>query len=152
MKVQQGFTLIELLVVVAIVGILATVALPAYNDYVLRGKLTEPMTELASMRVKLEQYYQDNRDYGSTATTCGVPAPVAPSVKYFTYTCGWRTGLAPAYATDGGNQSFKVTATGIPGTPTAAFVYTIDQLNAKTSTTPWGNSNSCWVIRKGGIC
>lgn len=158
MKMQQGFTLIELLVVVAIVGILAAVALPAYTDYVLRSKLTEPMTQLASMRVKLEQYYQDNRDYGSTATTCGVKAPIAPSVTYFTYTCSWRVNNPPftaAYPTDGGNQSFTVTATGIPNTPTAGFVYTIDQLNNKQTTavpSGWTASSTCWITKKGGAC
>jgi type IV pilus assembly protein PilE len=155
MKKQEGFTLIELLVVVAIVGILASIALPAYTDYVLRSKLTEPMTQLASVRVKLEQYYQDNRNYGTTATSCGVAAPAAPAVKYFTYTCSWRTGINPAYATDSTNQSFVVIATGIPTTPTAGFVYTIDQLNNKQTTAVplgWATSTTCWVTKKGGVC
>jgi len=155
MKKQEGFTIIELLLVVAIVGVLATIALPAYTDYVLRSKLTEAMTELAGMRVKLEQYYQDNRDYGSNANACGVPAPSAPSVKYFTYSCTWRTGLNPAFATDGTNQSFVVTATGIPSTPTAGFIYTIDQNNAKQTNavpTGWTANTSCWITKKGGVC
>lgn len=155
MKKQKGFTLIELLIVVAIVGILATVALPAYTDYVLRSKLTEAMTQLASMRVQLEQYYQDNRSYGSTAIACGVPAPMAPSVKYFTYSCGWRANLVPAYGTDGGNQSFMVIATGIASTPTAGFVYNIDQRNNKQTTgvpAGWTGSTTCWITKKGGIC
>lgn len=155
MEKQNGFTLIELLVVVAIVGIIATIALPAYTDYVLRSKLTEAMTELAGMRVNLEQYYQDKRDYGSTAAACGFPVPAAPSVKYFTYSCGWRAGLAPAYGTDGTNQSFMVTATGIASQGTAGFVYTIDQLNAKQTTavpTGWTGSSTCWITKKGGVC
>jgi type IV pilus assembly protein PilE len=155
MKKQKGFTLIELLIVVAIVGILATIALPAYTDYVLRSKLTEAMTQLASMRVQLEQYYQDNRNYGSTAIACGVPAPIAPSVKYFTYTCGWRAGLVPAYGTDGQDQSFMVIATGIASTPTAGFVYNIDQRNDKQTTgvpAGWTGSTTCWITKKGGVC
>jgi type IV pilus assembly protein PilE len=155
MKKQEGFTLIEILVVVAIIGILSAIALPAYTDYVLRSKLTEPMSQLASMRVKLEQYYQDNRNYGTTAAACGVAAPAAPAVKYFTYTCSWRTGLNPAYATDGGVQSFMVTATGIAKTPTAGFVYVIDQLNSKQTTgvpAGWTASSTCWVTKKGGVC
>lgn len=155
MKKQEGFTIIELLLVVAIVGILAAFALPAYSDYILRSKLTEAMTELAGMRVKLEQYYQDNRNYGSTAAACGVPAPAAPNVKYFTFSCGWRANLNPAYATDGTSQSFMVTATGIPSTPTAGFVYVIDQNNTKQTTNVpagWTGSNTCWITKKGGVC
>jgi type IV pilus assembly protein PilE len=155
MKKFTGFTLIELMITIAIIGILSTIALPVYSDYLLRSKLTEATTQLATMRVKLEQYYQDNKDYGNSATTCVVPSPVAPAVKYFTYTCGWRTGLTPAYATDGGTQSFMVTATGIAATPTAGFVYTIDQLNAKQTTAVpagWTTSTTCWVTKKGGVC
>jgi type IV pilus assembly protein PilE len=156
MKIQTGFTLIELLIVVAIVSILAAVALPAYGDYVLRSKLTEPMTQLASVRVQLEQYYQDHHDYGTTASSCGVAAPAAPAVKYFTYTCMWRTPpLNPGYPTDGTNQSFMITATGIPATPTAGFVYVIDQLNNKQTTgvpPGWTASNTCWITKKGGVC
>jgi len=162
MKRQEGFTLIELLVVVAIVGIIAAVALPAYTDYVLRSKLTEPMTQLASMRVKLEQYYQDTRNYGSTGPTnpptWNCTGTTAPTGKYFTYSCSWRVSNPPftaAYATDGGNQSFTVTATGMPATPTAGFVYTIDQLNNKQTTavpSGWTASSTCWITKKGGVC
>lgn len=162
MKKFAGFTLIELMVTVAIVGILATIALPAYSEYILRSQLTEPMTELASARVILEQYYQDNRQYGTTGapstwTTCPGSAPVG---KYFNYSCGWRTSppLATAYGTDGQNQSFMVIATGIASTPTAGFVYAIDQRNGKqTITAPVGWAaatmpTNCWITKKGGVC
>ena len=50
MKTQQGFTLIELMIVVAIVGILAAIAVPAYQDYTTRAKVTEGLTALASAK------------------------------------------------------------------------------------------------------
>lgn len=147
MKAHKGFTLVELMIVVVIVGILASIAVPAYSDYVLRGKLTEASTELAGIRVRLEQYYQDNRNYGSTDTTCGVAMPAAPSVRYFTYACNWGAG--------GTNQSFTATATGVATEGTGGFAYTIDQNNAKATTAApagWDTSASCWITKKGGSC
>jgi len=58
MKKQRGFTIIELMIAVAIIAILAAIALPAYNDYIQRGKLTEAFTGLADFRVRMEQFYQ----------------------------------------------------------------------------------------------
>src|SRR2546425_8114960 len=63
MQRPTGFTLIELMVAVAIVAILAAVALPNYTDYVRRGKIQEATSALLAMRVKTEQYFQDNRQY-----------------------------------------------------------------------------------------
>lgn len=144
MKVQKGFTLVELMIVVTIVAILASIGIPAYNDYVLRGKLTEAMTELAAMRVRLEQYYQDNRTYvGGCAA--GTVAPLPTGTKYFTYTCPTLTASA-----------FTVNATGVTSQGTGDFVYTIDQSNAKRTTDApdgWGAlPATCWVIKKGGGC
>jgi len=147
MKLQRGFTLIELMIVVVIVGILSAVAIPAYSDYVLRGKLTEASTELLSMRVRLEQYFQDQRSYAG-ACVAGTVAPL-PTSKHFTYTCT----LAPT--------TFVVTATGVAARGTDGFVYTVDQSNAKATTITagsaaankgWTGNNSCWVTKKGGLC
>ena len=74
LKVQKGFTLIELMIVVAIIGILATIALPAYSNYVRSGKATEATSTLASARVQMEQHFQDNRTY------VGGPCPAAGSI------------------------------------------------------------------------
>jgi len=72
---DHGFTLIELMITIAIIGILSAIALPAYNEYVIRGKIVEATATLAGHRVKMEQFFQDNRTYvgacaaGTVATT-----------------------------------------------------------------------------------
>jgi type IV pilus assembly protein PilA len=57
-RVQQGFTLIELMIVVAIIGILAAIALPAYQDYTIRAKLSEAILALSGCRTSITEVYQ----------------------------------------------------------------------------------------------
>ena len=144
MKTQKGFTLVELMIVVVIVGILASIGIPAYGSYVLRGKLTEASTELAAMRVKLEQYYQDNRTYAG-ACAGGTVAPLPAGTKYFTYSCPTLTASA-----------FTVNATGVVAQGTGDFVYTIDQSNTKQTTdapADWGTMPvNCWITKSGETC
>lgn len=141
MKLQRGFTLIELMIVVVIIGVLASIAIPSYNDYVLRGKLTEAHTELATMRVKMEQFFQDTRDY-SSACTAGTVA-TTPTGKYFTYACTLAA------------NTYTVTATGVTAQGTGGFKYTINHNNVRATTevpTGWTTNATCWVTKKGGVC
>lgn len=135
---QGGFTLIEVMVTVAIIAILSAVAIPAYFKYVLRADLTEAPGNLASYRILLEQFYQDNRTYAGT-TACGV---LPPSGTFFTYTC----------ATNTAGQGYVATATGATGTPTVGYVYTLNQSNVQ-ATTAVGTNSTCatnsaaWVTK-----
>lgn len=133
----RGFTLIELMIVVAIIGLLTMVAFPSYQDYVIRGKIAEATSALADGRVKMEQFFQDNKTY--VGGTC--PA----ATESFTYACSNLTA-----------STYTITATGRAGSSVAAFIYTIDQANARRTTglkAGWGSvPQNCWITKKGGTC
>jgi len=150
-RTQRGFTLIEVMVTVAIIAILAAIAVPNYRDYVTRGKLVEASAGLSDARVKMEQYFQDNRTYPGGCTTSSPPPTGSVTVmtlKYFTLTCANMSA-----------NTYTVTATGI--NDMAGFAYTIAQDNSKTSSFASSGAskgytvaspNNCWVFRKGGSC
>lgn len=140
---QQGFTLIEVMITVAIIGILSAIALPAYNDYVTRGRIPEATSQLASKQVRMEQWFQDSRSYRATSGTgCYIGASDTTSSKYFTFTC-----------TSSSATEYTITATGTGAM--SGFVYTVNQNGDKATTTVpsgWTASSNCWVIKKGGLC
>jgi type IV pilus assembly protein PilE len=150
MRKNLGFTLIEIMIVVAIIGILAAIAFPQYTAYVKRAQITEATAGLSEMRVKMEQYFQDNRTYNGTPAPCGAagssvaPAPVA---KNFVFECP---------AANRSEIGYLVTATG--SGPMASFQYSLDQNNVRrTLSLPSGWSgasatSTCWVTNKGGSC
>ena len=137
----RGFTLIEVMIVVAIVGVLAAIALPSYSDYVKRGKIIEATQRLSEARVKLEQFYLDNRKYTGG---CANVRSGASGSDTFSLTCDTSSDTA-----------YTVTVTGIPSQGMDSFVYTIDQDNVKKSTITapgWTGNASCWATRKDGSC
>jgi type IV pilus assembly protein PilE len=136
MKYAKGFTLIELMIVVAVIAILASIGIPAYGDYVTRGKLVDATAQLSDGRIKLEQYYQDNRTYADVGA---INSPCPPTTKYFTISCQNLTDSTYTIVAQGKNQL-------------TGFDYSIDQANVKQSTTPWGDGTTCWIMRKGDSC
>jgi type IV pilus assembly protein PilE len=133
---QKGFTLVELMIVVAIIGILASIAIPAYTDYTKKGKAAEATGNLADLRVKMEQYFQDNRTYvgGNCTPTSGA--------KYFTYACS----VAPSAT------AYTLKATGKATEDMGNFDFSVDQANGKTSHYDGTAGASCWLTSKTGSC
>ena len=70
-KIQQGFTLIELMIVVAIIGILAAVAIPSYQDYTARAQVTEAVSLTSSFKTGLAEYYADQGVFPPNLTAVG---------------------------------------------------------------------------------
>jgi type IV pilus assembly protein PilA len=76
-QIQKGFTLIELMIVVAIIGILAAVAIPAYQDYTKRANVTEGLSLAASVKTALTEYYNSNGKFSTIAASVGVASPAS---------------------------------------------------------------------------
>ncbi len=139
MKNASGFTLIEIMIVVAIIGILAAIAVPQYTDYITRSQLVQAHAGLGDFRVRMEQFYQDNRTYdGAALGNCGAAAPAGAT--NFAFNCR-STG-----------QGYTAFADGSSGR-VIGFSFTINEQNVRATTaTPanWGGAQAaCWITRKG---
>ncbi len=134
---SPGFTLIEVMVTVAVLGILASLALPSYSSYLQRSKVPAALDGLQSYFARMEQRYQDTGNYASN-TACGV---AVPTVANFTISCTLQSG----------GQAYTASATGTGSM--VGYTYEINHQGVRRTTAhPKGNpSTNCWSTR-GATC
>jgi len=141
---QRGFTLIELLMSVAALAILATFALPAYSDYVRRGQSYEAFGALADYKARMDQYFQDNNQYGSSGACAN--DPIASKWSNFTPTDGRN--FIYSCRSDDAHQRYTITAVGAAGNAVGQ-AFTIDQDGNRATTRFKGQpvDASCWLTK-----
>lgn len=146
----RGFTLIEVMITVAIVAILASIAIPSYRDYVLRGQVVDATTALSAMRADMERHFHDNRKYATVGTftaPCRATDVAKRTVGKFVLSCA---------GSDLTDTSYLITANGSGSVSGAIYRITHDNIRS-TAGVPTGSGwttpcATAWILKKGQAC
>jgi type IV pilus assembly protein PilE len=142
---SQGFTIIELVIVMAIIGLLAGIAMPAFQDYTQQGRIAEAASLLTHSATQLENHYLETRQYGDVAGNC---PPVTTSTEYFDIACSLP---------NGNNQQYNLTATSTGKlSQTKTITLSLNEQGTRSTELLVGTNPPkqfpCWLLSSTGVC
>ena len=135
-KIQQGFTLIELMIVVAIIGILAAIAIPAYQDYTIRAQVSEGASLADPIKTALGDFYNNRGYFPASPASAGLAAPTSIVGKYVTQVDGTTTAGKIKVTYGGQNANIKIASSIL-----AYSAYTVGQATITWSCKSAGGTN-----------
>jgi type IV pilus assembly protein PilA len=131
-KIQQGFTLIELMIVVAIVGILAAIAIPAYQDYTVRAKVTEGLSLANSGKILVEDTFTSGGSVGMVSITSAWNPASTTTVNVTSVTVATTGNVVITYAAGAGPMSGQ-TVTLVPNLVVGSPITWVCTVNSATN-------------------
>jgi len=134
MKKQQGFTLIELMIVVAIIGILAAIAIPAYQDYTIRAQVSEGLNLSGGAKTAVTEFFQDRGTLPATNVLAGIAGSAAIQGNYVSQVAV-NAGVITVTYSSTGNQSANaaIDTSTLTLTPNTANAGSVDWNCASTT-------------------
>ncbi len=133
-QMQKGFTLIELMIVVAIIGILAAVALPAYQDYTVRAKVSEGMIAASALKIGVTDVFADN----------GITGVAAYATEIENDQDNLTTDLITAVAVSSTNGTISITMGGIPQLGTNNVLAFVPEINGSAISNQNSTGSITW--------